>query len=312
MTVRGGSAFAATALLCSSVGSARADVPQPGTLPVDGQPVAVGLPHRHEGKQLAWDPSFDRMERPEMVVTAAAAGIALAGAILKPLATGWSGGVLFDNAARDALRLSSYQARLDIRDASDVGLGLITSFPVIFDSALVAYWYRGSDEVAIQMTLIDAEAFAISAALQGTANYFGGRARPYVQDCGKGVPSNSIDCNTFSENRSFFSGHSALSFTSAGLICAHHLKLHLFDSAGDGLACVTSLIAAAGIATMRVMGDMHYASDVIVGALVGTSVGLGVPLLHHYSSHVVDPATPADVTLHLVPIAFGAALGGTF
>lgn len=302
----------AAVALSSSASDARADATPSGTLPVGSQPVAVGLPHRHEGTQLVWDPSFNRMDAPEMIVTGVAAAVALAGAIATPLHTGWTGGVLFDNAARSALRLPSYQAQLDIRDASDVGLALATTFPVLVDSALVAYWYRGSDDVALQMTLIDAEAFAISAALQGTANFLGGRARPYVQDCGGGVPSNSVDCNNPSEYRSFFSGHSALSFTSAGLICAHHLRLHLFESAADGVTCAAALVAAAGIATMRVMGDMHYASDVLTGAIVGTSVGLGIPLLHHYRGHEVGPGDPTGVTLHIVPIAFGAAVGGSF
>jgi membrane-associated phospholipid phosphatase len=311
--MRGAWALVAAGLaVLASQREVHADVPTPGTLPVESQPVPVPLPHRHEGRKLEWDPSFDRMDAPEIVVTGASAGIALAGAIATPLKTGWTGGILFDDAARNALRLSSYQARLDVRDASDVGLALISTFPVLVDSALVAYWYRGSDDVALQMTLIDAEAVSISAGLQGAVNFFSGRARPYVRDCGGAVPSNSIDCNTTSENRSFFSGHSAISFTSAGLICAHHLRLHLFDSGADAVTCVTALVAAAGIATMRVMGDMHYASDVLTGAILGTSVGLGVPLLHHYTGHEVDQSARSDVTLHIVPIAFGAALGGTF
>jgi membrane-associated phospholipid phosphatase len=305
--------FAPVLAVVTWAGSAGADVPAPGTLPVEGQPVGTGLPRRHEGKKLEWDPSFNRMDEPEIILTAAAAAVALAGAIAPPLKTGWTGGILFDDSARNTLRLSSYQARLDIRDASDVGLAVMTTFPILVDSALLAYWYRGSDDVALQMTLIDAEAISISAAVQGAANFFTGRARPYVQDCGGAVSSNSTDCNNNpSEYRSFFSGHSAISFTSAGLICAHHLRLHLFESAADTVTCAAAFVAAAGVATMRVMGDMHYASDVITGAIVGTSVGLGVPLLHHYAGHEVGPDGTSGVTLHIVPMAFGAALGGTF
>ena len=297
-------------LLCNR--DLRADAPTPGTLPVAGQPVDIGLPHRHEGRKLEWDPSFHRVGVPEMVVTGAAAGIALTTAIVRPLKTGWSGGILFDNSVRDALRLPSYQARLDIRDASDVGLATITMFPILVDSALLAYWYRGSEDVALQTALIDAEAISITAALQGAATFFGGRARPYVQNCGGAVPSNSDDCNTPSEYRSFFSGHSASSFTSAGLICAHHLRLHLFDSGADTVTCAAAFVTAAAIATMRVMGDMHYASDVLVGAVVGTSVGLGVPLLHHYSGHEEARGAPSAVTVRFVPIALGGAIEGSF
>jgi membrane-associated phospholipid phosphatase len=250
------------------------------------------------------------MDGPEIVLSSVAIAVAIGGAVAPPLKTGWQGGVLFDNPVRSALRLPSYQARLDARDTSDVGLALITTFPILVDSALVAYWYRGSEDVALQMTLIDAEAMSMAAAFQGAATFFSGRARPYVQDCGGAVPGDSIDCHTNSEYRSFFSGHSALSFTSAGLICAHHLRLRLFDSPADFVACASAFVAAAGIATLRVMGDMHYASDVLTGAAVGSALGLGIPLLHHYRGHQDGPT--AGVEIHLAPTPFGASLAGSF
>jgi membrane-associated phospholipid phosphatase len=38
-------------------------------------------------------------------------------------------------------------------------------------------------------------------------------------------------------------------------------------------------VAAATTGTLRLVGDAHYFSDVFVGAVVGTAVGLGIPLL---------------------------------
>jgi hypothetical protein len=112
--------------------------PPPATFPVGGTPIGAGLPRRHEGKMLAWDPAFNRMDAPEMVLTSVAIGVALAGAIAPPLNTGWKGPIAFDASVRNALRLSSYQARLDARDASDVGLALVTSYPILVDSLIVA------------------------------------------------------------------------------------------------------------------------------------------------------------------------------
>jgi hypothetical protein len=283
--------------------------PPGGTLPVAGTPVARGLPRRHQGKKLEWDPAFNRMDEPEIVLTSIAAAVALTSEIAPPLSTHWEGPILFDTAVRNALRAPSYQTQLDVRDASDVGLALITTFPILFDSLIVAYWYRGSDDVALQMTLIDAEAMAISAALQGTANFFGGRERPYGSDCGGAIPGASADCTSSNRYRSFFSGHSALSFTSASLICAHHEALDLFESGADLATCISGFVAAGTIATLRVVGDMHYMSDVLSGAIVGTAVGLGIPLLHHYRR--AQPDTSA-FTLHFFPTPTGAQLGGTF
>jgi len=280
-----------------------------GTLPVSGAPLATGLPRRHQGKKLEWDPAFNRMDAPEIVLTSVAATVALTMAIVPPLSTNWQGPILFDTSARNALRLSSYQAQLDARDVSDVGLALITTFPILFDSLIVAYWYRGSDDVALQMALIDAEAMSISAALQGVANFFGGRERPYGSECGNEIPGASSDCTSNNRYRSFFSGHSALSFTSASLICAHHEALELFESGADLATCVSGFVAAGTIATLRVVGDVHYMSDVLTGAVVGTAVGLGVPLLHHYRR--ADPEHTA-FTLQFIPTPGGAQLSGTF
>jgi len=286
--------------------------PASGILPVSGKPFATGLPRRHQGKQLHWDPEFNRMDLPEMIITGAAASVALATNIAKPLNTGWAGGIGFDNDVRNALRATTFQARLDARDTSDVGLGFITTFPILVDSLVVAYWYRGSTDVAQQMALIDLEAMTIAGAIQGTANFFAGRERPYGQGCGTEIPNDTQDCQSTSRYRSFFSGHSTLSFTSASLICAHHQALKLFDSAADPVTCVTGYVAAATIATLRVVGDVHYASDVLIGAVVGTSVGLGLPLLHHYKREKPAFASLSGLQMQIVPSMNGAAVVGTF
>jgi membrane-associated phospholipid phosphatase len=251
------------------------------------------------------------MDAPEMVLTGVAAGIALATNIVSPLKTGWSGPILFDEQVRSSLRLPTLDSRLEVRSGSDVGLAVMTTYPILVDSLIVAYWYRGSGDVAVQMALIDAEAFAIVGALEGTTNLLAGRARPYAADCGGAVPSNTSDCSTDTVHRSFFSGHSAISFTAAALICAHHQALHLFESSADTITCATGLVAAATIGTLRIVGDAHYFSDVFVGAVVGTAVGLGLPFLHHYKRAEPD-GTASSFSLKIVPGLTGGQLVGTF
>lgn len=280
------------------------------TLPIEGPPLLTDLPRRHAGKQLVWDPAFHRFELGEAILTAASASIALAAAIVPPRNTDWSHGFGFDERVRDKLRLSSYVERQYARDVSDVLLSLELSSPFLVDSLIVAYWYRGSRDVAIEMALIDAEAIALTAAVQGAVTWVTGRERPYVRDCGSGIPDATIDCTTNSRNRSFFSGHSSLSFTSAGLICSHHLTLDLFESSADEIACATGLAAAAATATLRVVGDQHYLSDVLVGAVIGASIGFGLPALHHYRTR--SPERPSAFQWHVMPTLGGVSAGGTF
>jgi membrane-associated phospholipid phosphatase len=268
--------------------------------------------HRCTSQQLCWDPEFNRMDLPEMVFTGAAAGVTLAFNIVPPLKTGWTGGILVDNQVRSALRLHSITAEYEVRSVSDLGLAIMMTYPVLVDSLIVAYWYRGSPDVGLQTGLIDTEAFFVTAAVQAAANFFSGRARPYSSGCGTSqLPGTLTDCEDQTRYRSFFSGHSALSFTSAALICAHHEALRLFDNGADHFACAAGFVAASAVAAMRIMGDEHYFSDVFVGAVVGTTVGLSIPLLHHYSHHT-SSSRASTLRWTIVPSLGGAQVAGVF
>jgi hypothetical protein len=321
------------AMLCVPVGSATADEPRPAAEPPpavvppsppatsDATPPApprrksvtelLGVP-RCTSKQLCWDPEFNRMDLPEMVFAGAAGAVALAFNIVPPLKTGWSGGILFDNQVRSGLRLHSITAEYEMRSASDLGMAVMITYPVLVDSLIVAYWYRGSSDVGLQMGLIDTEAFLVTAAVQATANFFSGRARHYSSECGTSqLPGALTDCQDQTRYRDFFSGHSALSFTSAALICSHHEALRLFDTAADHFACGAGFVAATAVATMRIMGDEHYFSDVFVGAVVGTTVGLTIPLLHHYAHHT-SSSSASTLRWTILPSPSGVQVAGVF
>jgi membrane-associated phospholipid phosphatase len=280
------------------------------TIPVAGEPVAKELPSRFEGKKLVWDERYTRVDALQVGTIIVATGIAVGTQLVKPRETGWSTGFSFDESTRSALRVGSYDGRSRARDASDVTLGVLTMYPYIVDTLMVAYWYRGSADVAQQLFIIDAEAMAITAALQGSATLIFGRQRPFSRNCGTpNLPNETIDCESSTRSRSFFSGHSSQAFVSASLICSHHLELHLYDSVADAITCAAALTAAGTTAMLRVMGDMHYLSDVVTGSLIGTIVGFGIPWLHHYRR---VKSSPDAVELRLLPNVGGLTLAGTW
>jgi membrane-associated phospholipid phosphatase len=207
---------------------------------------------------------------------------------------------------RDALRLPSLRARYVARDTSDVLLSLMTTWPFFVDTAITAWWYRESPDVAYEMAVIDAEALAITAALQGATNTIAGRERPYGRDCGGALPNEVNDCANPVRYRSFFSGHSSLTFTAAGLICSHHLHLDLLGDPADVVSCVSGYVLAGATATLRVVSDVHYATDVLTGAAIGTAIGLAVPALHYHRR------SRSPVELRFVPGAAGASVMGVF
>ena len=83
---------------------------------------------------------------------------------------------------------------------------------------------------------------------------------------------------------SFVGGHSLMAFTSAGLICAHHLENPwlLGSREGAGTACAAGLALATVMSFMRVGVDRHWSSDIGIGALMGALIGFGVPYALHY------------------------------
>jgi len=64
-----------------------------------------------------------------------------------------------------------------------------------------------------------------------------------------------------------------------------------------------------------VVADVHYASDVLLGATVGTLVGYAVPLLHYRrigGSSRTATSSSRPLQLHLIPSAGGIGLLGVF
>ncbi len=220
--------------------------------------------------------------------------------------------MLADEDARDQLRLDGYLARRRARDASDVLLAVTVTTPMLADAVTTAGWYHRSPDVAEQMLLIDAEVLAVTTGVHGLVAALANRERPYGRTCGSELDADGLDCRRNDRYRSFFSGHSSVSFAAASLICIHHQELELYGGgAADALACGAGYAAATATATLRVVGDMHYLSDVMVGAAWGTVAGLGLPWVFHY--RVKDGGSRESARqLHLVPYPGGVSLGGTF
>ncbi len=143
---------------------------------------------------------------------------------------------------------------------------------------------HGSGEVALQMTAIDLESYALSGAIALSAEKIG-RVRPYDRGC-RHDPHYSKNCGRAAdENASFMSGHTTASFTAAGLVCVHHLHLPLYGGgAPDALACVAAFTAASAAGALRIASDNHYSSDVLLGVGVGLASGFVVPTLLHYGA----------------------------
>lgn len=234
------------------------------------------------------------------------AGGALAEVHLRPpTEPNWRGGILFDDALRDAMRLGSRQSRDRAATASDyIGLALL-AYPLV-DAAIMMG--RGESQTAWRMLLVDLESFSLSLSVLAVTRNAVGRERPYVGDCAG--PGAHDDCGEADSRRSFMSGHTAMAFTAAGLICTHHDALQIHGGAGDTVTCVIATTAAATTGVLRILADRHYTSDVLAGAALGVFSGYLLPRILHYGFG--DGPNRASLTPFIGTDYLGAFVRGGF
>ena len=144
--------------------------------------------------------------------------------------------------------------------------------------------------------LIVAEAATLAANVNQLVKYTVGRQRPFVHYRNFDDPDRAPEPD---DNVSFYSGHSSLAFslaTAAGTVSS----MRGYKSApwvwGIGLGLAST------VAYLRVAGDKHYLTDVLVGAVVGSAMGIAIPRWLHGSEEQA-PATGA----RLVPVLGGIA-----
>lgn len=243
------------------------------------------------------------------------AGVVAAAFVPYPvnLSPQWRGGILFDDAARDAWALGSASDRALASSVSDGLVGGLILAPVLLDAVLTAWLVRGDAELMGRMLLVTLQAHAFAQGLTAIFKHAVARERPYVRGCREDPqrqhedPSCGSSADPDIEPLSFFSGHSSLAFTSAALICLHHTELGLLGPEGDATACVTGMALASTVGVLRILADRHYASDVIVGAGVGVLSGWLVPWLLHFD--VADAAGIEDASATVAPMVDGDRIG---
>jgi membrane-associated phospholipid phosphatase len=143
---------------------------------------------------------------------------------------------------------------------SDVGVGIAFLAPVLVDWLDV-----GIGTVFIDDMMVYAQTLAINSALVTGVKYSVQRPIPRVY------------AGDLSESYlSFYSGHTSSAFSALSHGAMTYNYRH---EAGVWPWAITGLVGGA-VAAGRVAGGYHFYSDVIIGALAGTSVGVVNSLLH--------------------------------
>jgi len=230
---------------------------------------------------LDWQDEWRRYGAVDAGVTV---GLATAGLLVRwlwdPDPGPWDAGILFDDPVRDGLRLDLGDARRRARTVSDWTLLTTLAWPVADSLAL---WGRGHGDAGLQLFGVTTMSFAGAYLLTNVVKRLVGRARPYSRECDLPDYDHDEDCADRDRYRSFYSGHAAFAFTGASLVCTSHRHLPIYGARGaDIAACASAMAVATTTALLRILGDAHYTTDVMTGAVIGVLAGFVLPSLLYF------------------------------
>jgi membrane-associated phospholipid phosphatase len=149
--------------------------------------------------------------------------------------------------------------------------------------------------------LLYAEAALLNSAITRNAKGLFDRRRPYLYN--RSISNKEKMTEGSDAECSFWSGHTSQAFCAASFLSKVYADMH----PGSPVIYVvtgTSFTLASTIGLLRYRAGMHFPSDIIVGAVVGSIIGYCVPALHLRSDGLeITPVTGRSIGLS-VSVAF--------
>ena len=133
---------------------------------------------------------------------------------------------------------------------------------------------RGANARFANFGIVYGQDVTTNLVLNGISKLTFRRPRPYTY----GLPVKD-DLDPRERNVSFYSGHTSTAFTAAvagSLLYAESGPTRT----GKLIVWGSDMLLAGATSNLRIRAGKHYYSDVLVGALVGTGIGVLVPVLH--------------------------------
>jgi len=229
-------------------------------------------------------------------------GAIIAGAVaasLAPMALGPRGHALWDTQLLGDLDAAVY-GRFSRPAAELSDLTLLAAI------AAPAAYLTGStvDDADGDRLVIYGEALAVDLALAQIAKYLVHRPRPYLYNHGPEAARYAAQAGDDGWC-SFYSSHAAMSF-GAAVAGAYLLAAANADPYARAAAWATGFALATATSNLRVRAGLHFYSDVVIGALIGSAVGYAVPALHARGTPYV--VSSGDAAMAGVGILAGAVI----
>jgi membrane-associated phospholipid phosphatase len=291
--------------------AASTKAPDPPARALGATAGAAPAPDRQQ-PTVAWNPAWPKFRLVELGLTATliAADIAIVELVPDP-PPNWRASLLFDRPVLNWLVADTPEARSRAQDYSNYFHSGTFLFGLL-EAPAAAGVIHGRWDVALELSLMNAEAFAAAGFVQLLTARLVGRERPYTERCQPG--ETGFPCNEGGSTLSFGSGHVMTSYVAAGLVCAHHARLPLWGGgAPDAIACGLALASGTTTGILRIAAEKHYPTDVTLGMLLGFGFGYGVPMLLHYGdgAREISSTKRATKSFHAAyPLPYATGEGG--
>ena len=191
-------------------------------------------------------------------------------------------------------RSATYNWSPSAADLSDILLLTSVLSPLLLFSSS-AVWDDGGTYTVMYLENV-IWSFSLSHLAKGTIT----RYRPYVYN--DEVPEEEKlgpDATL-----SFFSGHSTHAFSSAVFLSTTFANYNP-DSSLKPYVWGTSLLLAAAVGYLRFDAGMHYPTDILTGAIVGSAIGFLIPLIHEKEVNGSSPVPAKISSNNLFAISIG-------
>ena len=175
--------------------------------------------------------------------------------------------------------------------------------PLIIGPAMYLVGRFGHVPRVAALAVHGTEAVLIGAGVADVIKFVAGRARPYAT-----LDSNSHDFSLGrgfgkGQYQSFPSGHATAAFSAAAAVVA---ETHEWAPQSTWYVAPIMFGGATMVGLSRIYNDQHWASDVMMGAAIGTFAGLKTVRFNH--THAGNQVDRILLGARLVPTANGTAL----
>jgi membrane-associated phospholipid phosphatase len=221
---------------------------------------------------VAGEPAYRLVPALDIPVAAASLAISAATLLSTPISPAWCA-PRCDPSTLPGID-SGLAGRWDtgFRTVSDVGLGVAVAGSVLL-LGLVEDLGDAAQDGAVVL-----ESVLVASALQTLTAMAVRRPRPFLY----GDTAPLSDRTSPSAGLSFFSGHASASFAAVTAFWRALRRIDGGDTTRSWIAFGVGLGLASLVAASRVGAGQHFPTDVLAGAVVGSSIGVLVPALHEW------------------------------